>query len=120
MPEDSPQEQSLTFHLIKAPGYETHHADGAIGGLTPTGGAFLSFFVERGAIPQTLTHQIEESGKLGEVIGTSGRAGIVREIQTGIILDKRRLENLIKHMQSMLKQMEEAAADQENEKNQSS
>lgn len=93
--------QTVTFHLIKSPGHQTLRVDGAIGSMTPTGLA-LSFYVERGPIPQTVTHEITETGALGKVVSATGKKGIIREIQTGIVIDVAGARDLIKELEKLL------------------
>ncbi len=83
VPEDK---KTLTFHLIKGPNFESRKVDGAIGNLAP-GGISLTFYIERAAIPQTITHEFTENGILGDITSATGKQGMVREIQTGITLD---------------------------------
>jgi hypothetical protein len=104
MPADTEEGQTITFHLIKTPGCQTYHADGVIGGFTPHGGAYLGFFTERGTIPQTVTHRIEADGSLGAVVNRTGKEGIVREIQTGVVLDRESIKALHAHLGSMIEQ----------------
>ena len=93
--------QTVTFHLLKSPGYQTLRVDGAIGSMTPSGLA-LSFYVERGPLPQTVTHEINEDGSLGEVVSVTGKNGIIREIQTGIVIDVDSARDLIKELEKLL------------------
>lgn len=93
--------QTVTFHLIKSPGYQTLRVDGAIGSMTPSGLA-LSFYVERGPLPQTVTHEIDENGALGKVVSATGKKGIIREIQTGIVIDVGSARDLIKELEKLL------------------
>jgi hypothetical protein len=77
---------TVKFHLIKGNFFRVIHADGAIGGITPSGEIFLSLFSERGAIPQLIEQAINADGSLGEEIKKSGKDGIVREIEVGVVL----------------------------------
>jgi hypothetical protein len=104
------QDQTITFHMIKSPGCQTHHVDGVIAGFTPSDGAYLEFYTERGTIPQTVTYKLNADGTLGDAIGTTGKDGIVREIQTGVILDLNGLKSLHARVGSMIDQLEEEAS----------
>lgn len=100
--------KTVTFHLIKSPNFESRRVDGAIGTLAPNGKVSLSFFVERGPIPKTVTHEIEEDGTLGPVKKKTGKEGVVREIQSGILLDIESLRDLCEQLTAMLTKFEEA------------
>lgn len=108
-PADNEEPQTITFHMIKSPGCQTHQVDGVIGGFTPSDGVFLEFFTERGTIPQTVTYQLNADGSLGNVIGKTGKDGIVREIQTGVILDLDGLKSLYDRIGSMIEQLEKGS-----------
>lgn len=113
MPDPSTQSQArtVTFHLIKGPHFESHQVDGVIGSIAPNGRASLAFFVERGPIPQTITHEIGEDGTLGKVVATTGRLGIVREVQTGVVMDRHGLRMLQEQLAQMLQTMESEGSD---------
>jgi hypothetical protein len=80
-------EKSIDFHYIKLPDYRVFHVDGAIGGATPKGGLSISFFSERAAIPQSVTHALTETGALGSETNRVSKQGIIREIECGILFD---------------------------------
>jgi hypothetical protein len=98
--------RKITFHLIKTPGFTTHHADGAITRLTPQGYANLSFYVERWAIPQSYDQELTDEGLLGEVSNITGKDGVVREIQTGVMMDEAALRTLHQNLGELLREFE--------------
>ena len=108
---DPKTKETLTFHLLKTPTFQTLHADGVFTGLGPGGNVFLAFYTERMPIPTSLVHAFKEDGSLGERIGMTGKRGIVREIHTGITLSLETLDDLEKHIAEIRKQFQENAAD---------
>ena len=76
----------LKFHYIKGNFFRVVHADGAIGGITPNRGVFLSLFSERGAIPQVIEQVINADGSLGKETVREGKEGLVREVEIGVML----------------------------------
>jgi hypothetical protein len=78
---------AVKFHLVKGNFFRVIHADGVIGGITPGREIFLSLFSERGAIPQLIEQAINADGSLGAEIKRSGKEGIVREIEIGVMLN---------------------------------
>ena len=111
-------EKEIDFHYLKVADYRTFHADGAVGGLTPKGGVSITFFSERPAIPQTVTHTLSEEGKLGEEVRRSGKIGVIRELECGIVMDAATAEKvhewLGKHLATLaevLKKLEDKAAE---------
>lgn len=79
------EEKTIEFHYLKPPDYRTFHVDGAIGGPTPSGGLSVSFFVERSPIPQNITYELK-NGQLGGEVRRSGKVGVIRELDCGIVL----------------------------------
>jgi hypothetical protein len=77
---------AVKFHYLKGNFFRVIHADGAIGGITPSREIFFSLFSERGAIPQLIEQAINADGSLGAEIKTVGKEGIVREIEVGVMV----------------------------------
>ncbi len=80
---------SITSHHIKSNYFRVIHADGAIGGFTPRGQIFFNLYSERPPVPEITVHAVQ-NGQLGKEI-TEGRpplsAGILRELEVGVIMD---------------------------------
>ena len=83
MPDERPT--SVQFHYIKSNSFRVVHTDGFIGSLTPSGYIHMASYSERPAIPQLITQRLSESG-LGETESTTGRDGIVREIDIDLVM----------------------------------
>ena len=99
---DETKPATVTFNFEKVLGYATHHADGVLGGLTPTGDIFFSFYVERPVIPKLVEHEFNADGSLGRIVKFEGRDGIFREIQTGVIMSKAAAEVLRDRLNELL------------------
>jgi hypothetical protein len=80
----------IRFHYIKSNAYRVVHADGVIGGPTPSGLFQMSFFSERLPIPTSVDHAAVDLGggrmRLGEEIATEGKKGVVREVEVGVAM----------------------------------
>ena len=85
---------SLKFHYIKGNFFHVVHADGAIGGLTPSRQIFLSLYSERSAIPQSIEMEVTSEGTLGHEIDRIGKDGLVRELEVGIMLSASAAESI--------------------------
>jgi hypothetical protein len=79
----------ILFHYIKSSFFRVIYAEGAYGGVTPRGKLHFSLYNERPAIPRLTEVDVAEDG-----VTTSGperivetRAGIVREVETQILMD---------------------------------
>jgi hypothetical protein len=104
---------TMKFHLIKGNLFRVIHADGAIGGITPSREIFFSLFSERGAIPTVIEQTINADGSLGGETGRACKDGIVREIEVGVMLNaqtaKRISEWLAKQAEILAKSEPELA-----------
>lgn len=73
--------------------YKKYAATGAWGGVTPNGGIALDFYVDSIRSPESIEMEITEEGVHKEVSRKGdikdGRAQILREFQTGVILTSR-------------------------------
>lgn len=107
IPEDS---QALMFHYIKNPNFRVIHADGAIGGITPSKFIHFSLYSERPAIPQTITHKLNPDGTLGEVTSSTGKQGMIREMDVDIIVNLEAARSLRDWLDQTIHALEEQQA----------
>lgn len=103
----NPAQQTVAFHFEKVSTYATHHADGALGGVTPADDIFFSFYVERPPIPKMVEQILNPDGSLGAVVNASCREGIYREIQTGVVMSKTTARVLLARLVELLEEPEE-------------
>ena len=73
--------------------YKKYAATGAWGGVTPNGSIAVDFYVETLRSPESIEFEITEEGEQKEVSRKGdiidGRAQILREFQTGVILSSK-------------------------------
>ncbi len=86
------QEKSdeLTFTFIFPDEYNPVYANGVHGEVTPRGEFLLHFVQERRPLPNSVTHEITENGKLGKEVKRKpdGHANlIVKYVTTGVTLN---------------------------------
>lgn len=80
--------KKITFHYTKTPSYRSYHVDGIFGGLTPRGKIYCELFIDRNPTPKTAVHELSEDGYLsGKPIKKTGKDGVIREVECGIIFD---------------------------------
>jgi len=103
----------MDFHYLKMSSYHSYHVDGVFGGLAPNGNLYMELFIERLPTPQIVKHKIT-GGVLGDEISRTGKSGIIREIEAGLVLDMRIartlrdwLDTRIKESDDRLKQIKE-------------
>lgn len=80
--------KDVDVHYLKTNNYRTYHVDGIFGGLTPDGNKlYVELFVQRVVTPTEIKYAINQNGTLGKEIKRKGKSGIIREIESGIIMD---------------------------------
>lgn len=103
---DSPAR--IQFNFIKSSLFRVVHADGIFGGLTPSGGLFMSFYGERFPIPTAISHELKGTELGGEIMTErEGRIGIIREVEVGVQLDLRVAKSLVTWLQSKIDEADE-------------
>lgn len=87
--EDAPQpkKKAIEYRYLRAPDHRFYHADGYIGGWSPSGNLVVDGFVERGALPDIIVQEITEQGVPGKETGRQGGGGIIRERTFGMIIN---------------------------------
>jgi hypothetical protein len=107
---ESVSDQNVTFHYIKNSGFRVVHIDGAIGSLTPRGYIHAALYSERMPIPKSVTQPIMEGGNLGNPIEQDIRAGVVREVEVGLLLDRPAAESLRNWLETQILEFDKAMA----------
>ncbi|MFQ5455286.1 MAG: hypothetical protein ACE5EA_03645 [Nitrospirota bacterium] len=82
------------------------------GGLTPSGNIYIELFIQRNPTPQIIEHRVKPDGMLGEKIDEQGKKGIIREIESGLIMNmdvaksfKDWLDNRIKKYETLINEL---------------
>lgn len=80
--------ETIDIHYLKTNNYRTYHVDGIFGGLTPDSKKlYIELFVQRSATPRKIEHEVIH-GLVGKETGKrEGKEGLIREIESGIIMD---------------------------------
>lgn len=114
----SNEQQEIHFRYVKSNFFRVIHADGAWGGLSPRGDIHMSFYNERGALPDSSVLTLGPDGPLKSEVAES-KGDLIREIECDIVLDlataiglRRWLDDKVKELQAVLK-----AAQEEQRKN---
>jgi hypothetical protein len=78
----------VRFHYLKSNLFRIIHADGALGGLTPSLDVFFTLYSQRAPIPQVTVQKIMPDGQLGEEITEEReqKDGIIREPEVGVVM----------------------------------
>ena len=80
--------ETVDIHYIKTNNYRTYHVDGIFGGLTPDAKKiYIELFVQRSVTPKRIQYEVK-GNRIGKEIGSrEGLDGLVREIESGIVMD---------------------------------
>ncbi|NJM83132.1 MAG: hypothetical protein HC844_12150 [Tabrizicola sp.] len=93
-------DSTVAFEYIKSADFRTVWADGAVGGVTPSGFVHLAVYSERPAIPRRQVFSVVDDGEAGQRLGTEiiekriSRDAIVREMPVDIMMSASVAESL--------------------------
>ncbi|MFW6118750.1 MAG: hypothetical protein ACOC7S_00280 [Planctomycetota bacterium] len=78
----------FTFRYIFADDYNPVYVNGAYGGITPKKEIVAHFFLERHAVPRSVTHEVDDEGMIGAEVETEPevREMLVRFVPSGVVL----------------------------------
>jgi hypothetical protein len=96
-PEKGPSSDEVAFDYIKGPDFRVVYADGAIGGLTPSGMIHFALFAERQAIPRRQVFKVDaNSGELQNEVEEKliSRGSVVRELALDVFMTPKTARNL--------------------------
>lgn len=94
----------VQVHYLKTNLFRTIFASGAIGGMSGVSHISMCLFHERGPIPRSITHHVTEDGKLGDEIVRDSREGVIREIDTEVVMDIETAQELANWLQKKVKE----------------
>lgn len=111
------ENQKVRFHFLKSNLFRTIHADGVFGGVTPTLGISMAFYSQRQPLPDQTVHLISSDGTLGAEIEEDriSSKGIVRELETNVMIDVVFAKVLINWLEDKVKQVEQAVSESTSE-----
>lgn len=103
------KKESVIIYNEKSSGFKQIHADGAFGGVTPSGYINLNFYSQRTAIPKGTEFGLTSNGNIGKAIKNleDSKEGIIREFEIGVYMDAQTAQSLIDFLTSKLQEREE-------------
>lgn len=90
--------------------YNPKYVNGAQGGINPQGEIIINFYLERNALPNSLTFEIEENKNIPKEIETEPNDlnnSLVRYIENGIILNYQTAKEVHKWLGNHIEKLEE-------------
>jgi len=105
----SQNKPELKFKYIFDYGYNPVYVNGAHGGVSPRGELVVNFYLERIALPESITHEINPNGTIGrEVAAEPDDLGqsMVRFIKSGVVMNYQNARELHLWLGERIKEME--------------
>ncbi len=99
----------LKFKYIFNYGYNPVSVNGAHGGISPRGELVMNFYLERMALPESITHEINPNGTIGNEVASEPddlKNSLVRFIETGVVLNYQGARDLLMWLGERVKEME--------------
>ncbi len=99
----------VKFKYIFNYGYNPVYVNGAHGGVSPRGELAVNFYLERTPLPNSITHEINANGTIGNVVAEDPddlKNSVVRYVDSGIILNYESARNIHLWLGERLKEME--------------
>ena len=105
----SQNKPELKFKYIFDYGYNPVYANGAHGGVSPRGELVMNFYLERMALPESITHEINPNGTIGSETAAEPNDlahSMVRFIEAGVVMNYQNARELHLWLGERIKEME--------------
>jgi len=104
---DIKQEPQVVFEYTRSPNFHSIHADGVIGGLTPSGHIHVAFFSERPMLPRKHVFKLNPDGSLGAEIPDerASQDPVVRDMQVDVLMTANTAEVLRNWLDQYIKNL---------------
>ena len=99
----------LKFKYIFDYGYNPVYVHGAHGGVSPRGELVMNFYLERMALPESITHEINQNGTIGNEVAAEPedlKNSLVRFIEAGVVMNYQNAKELLLWLGERVKEME--------------
>jgi hypothetical protein len=99
----------LKFKYIFDYGYNPVYVNGAHGGVSPRGELVMNFYLERMALPESITHEINPNGTIGKETAAEPddlAQSMVRFIESGVVMNYQNARELHLWLGERIKEME--------------
>ncbi|MFZ3210231.1 MAG: hypothetical protein WA188_01840 [Terriglobales bacterium] len=101
--------RSIRIYYRKANFFRVVHIDGALGGITPTRNIFVSLYNQRTPLPLMIEQEFSPDGTLGAEVSKTGKKGLFREMEVGLVLTASVARELAKFLNEQAKLLDESA-----------
>jgi len=103
------EKETVRFKYVFAEDYNPIYANGAWGGINPDGEIVINFYLQRLALPDSVTHSVGPEGRVGAQMKQepeSQKHTFVRYVTNGVVLD-------LKHAKTIRDWLDKHIADAE-------
>ena len=84
----------ITFEFVRSPQFRVVHSNGAWGGITLNQELSVTFYSERAALPQRVSHHVASDGVVGPEVKREGTFNIQRECEIEVLMSMQNAVNL--------------------------
>jgi hypothetical protein len=80
----------IKFKYVFSYNYNPSYVNGAQGGVSPRGEIVVNFYLERPALPSSMTHELTPQGSIGRETAVDPedlQTSLVRFIDTGVVMN---------------------------------
>lgn len=105
----SDKKPEMTFKYIFTYDYSPVYVNGAHGGVSPRGELVMNFYLERQPLPNSITHEITQTGTIGpetDVDPSDLGRSLVRQVINGVVVNYNTARELHFWLGEKLKEME--------------
>ena len=99
----------LKFKYIFDYGYNPVYVNGTHGGVSPRGELVMNFYLERMALPESITHEINPNGTIGSEVAAEPADlanSLVRFVEAGVVMNYQNARELHHWLGDRLQEME--------------
>ncbi|SNB48049.1 hypothetical protein [Geobacter sp. DSM 9736] len=99
----------VTFKYVFSYNYNPVYVNGAHGGVSPRGEIVVNFYLERPALPNSITHEINPNGTIGSETAQEPedlKNSLVRFVSDGVILNYESARNIHHWLGERIKELE--------------
>jgi len=105
----SQKKPEITFKYIFNKDYNPLYVNGAHGGISPRGEIVMNFYLERPALPYSITHEINGNGTIGAEIAAEPedfKNSLVRHVENGVVMNYQSARDLHNWLGERLREIE--------------
>lgn len=107
------EQREIRFKYVFPEDYNPVYCNGAFGGMSTQGEIIANFYLERMAVPNSVTNSINPDGTLGGVVKIDPENlddNVIRYISTGIVLNEESAKSIYNWLGKQIEELENQKA----------